>query len=172
MEALRIESIADHLDLIPKLAEWHYREWGHLDPFGSLESWTEGLRLRAGRDRIPMTYIALRGTQLLGSAALVDNDMRTRPDLWPWLAGVYVQEPCRGQGIGSALVRQVMRKAAEMGIERLYLYTHSARPFYEKLGWECLAEVDYEGREVVVMAVELKRDAARDAGANGSATGK
>jgi hypothetical protein len=43
---MRIESIADHLDLIEIIARWHWEEWGYADPGGSLASWTAGLRAR------------------------------------------------------------------------------------------------------------------------------
>ena len=151
----RVESIADHLDLVDTIARWHWDEWGHTDPKGSLQSWTEGLRERTKRDAVPTTYVALDGAELLGSVTLVENDMSTRPDLTPWLAGVYVKQERRLQGVGTTLVRHAVQKAAEMGIKRLYLYTHSARAFYEKLGWQHIADSYYEGQDVSIMAIDL-----------------
>jgi GNAT superfamily N-acetyltransferase len=148
---MRVESIADHLDLVDTIARWHWDEWGHHDPGGTVESWAEGLRQRTNRDRVPTTYVALEGEELLGSATLVDNDMSTRPDLSPWVAGVYVKPERRGQGVGSALMRHVVYEAAEMGIEKLYLYTGGARVFYENLGWRYLESEYYEGRTVSIM---------------------
>ncbi len=149
-----IESIADHLDLVATIAEWHWAEWGHADPGGSLASWTEGLRRRTNRERIPTTYVALDGGELLGSATLVEHDMATRRDLSPWLAGLYVAPAHRGRGVGSALVRHAVRRAAAMGVGRLYLYTGPARGFYERLGWRPIADEWYEGQPVVVMAIQ------------------
>lgn len=153
---MRIESIADHLDLVDTIARWHWDEWGHVDPGGSAESWAEGLRERTNRDRIPATFVALDGEELLGSVTLVGNDMSTRPDLWPWLAGVYVKPGHRGEGVGSALVRHTVSKAAEMGIEKLYLHTGGAREFYEKLEWRCIAEEWYEGQMVAIMEIDTR----------------
>ncbi|MDQ3929909.1 MAG: GNAT family N-acetyltransferase [Chloroflexota bacterium] len=157
---MRIENIADHLNLVDTIARWHWDEWGHADPEGSLQSWAQGLRERTSRDSVPTTYVALEGEELLGSATLVDNDMSTRPDLWPWVAGVFVKPERRGQGIGSALMRYVVRKAAEMGIKRLYLHTGAARAFYEKLGWRYLGSEYYEGQTVSIM--EIDTEAATD----------
>jgi len=158
---LKIESIADHLDLVEVIAAWHWNEWGHCDPSGSLESWTEGLRRRTLRDRIPTTYVAFEGDRLVGSVTLVDNDMATRPDLCPWLAGLYVIPEARVRGVGSALVRHAVAKVAEMGIPRLYLYTSITRRFYEKLGWQPIAEDFYEGEHVTIMAIEAKASGQR-----------
>jgi GNAT superfamily N-acetyltransferase len=153
MTLVRVENIADHLDLVDVVARWHWDEWGHTDPGGSLQSWTEGLRQRTNRDRIPATYVALDEDELLGSVTLVEHDMSTRLDLSPWLAGVYVKPERRGQGVGSALVRHATECAAQMGVQRLYLYTRSAQGFYEKLGWQHLAEDHYEGRRVSIMQI-------------------
>ena len=72
---LRIESIADHLDLVEVIAQWHWDEWGHADPGGSLATWTEGLRQRTNRGTIPTTYVALAGDEPIGSVTLVEHDM-------------------------------------------------------------------------------------------------
>jgi GNAT superfamily N-acetyltransferase len=154
---MQIASIADHLDLVPVIAKWHFAEWGHLDPDGTLASWTEGLGHRTKREAIPTTYVALEEDELLGSVTLVEQDMLTRPDLSPWVAGVYVAAAQRHRGIGSALVGHAVRQAAQMGIERLYLYTHPARAFYQKLGWQVLEEVVYEGRPVAIMMMETAK---------------
>ena len=146
---MHIDSIADHLERVDLIARWYYDEWGHLDPEGSLESWTKGLR-----ERIPTTYVALEGETPLGSVTLTEHDMLTRPDLSPWLSGMYVIPERRGQGIGGALVRHAVNQAAGMGVERLYLYTHPARDFYRKLGWQDLEEDVYEGRRVTIMTIE------------------
>lgn len=150
----RIESIAGHLDLIETIARWHWNEWSHADPAGSLASWTAGLRERTHRDRIPTTYVALDGDDLLGSVTLVEHDMATHPEWSPWLAGTYIIPTRRGQGIATALVRHAVEEATRMGISRLYLYTESARDLYERLGWHPIANEVYEGQMVTIMAIE------------------
>ena len=155
---MRIESAADHLDLIPTIARWHWDEWGHADPHGSLESWTEGLRGRTHRDGIPTTLVALRGDELLGSVTLVAHDMPDRPELahlTPWVAGTFVRPEERGRGVGRALMEAAAATARSLGVSTLYLYTSTARPFYERLGWRVVAETSYEGEDVAVMSVDL-----------------
>ena len=91
----RIESISDHLDLVPTIASWHWKEWGHADPKGTLERWTEGLRQRTKPDAIPTTYVAFsKRNEPIGSVVLVENDMSTHPELTPWLAGLFVLTLC------------------------------------------------------------------------------
>jgi len=38
-----VEPLSQHPDAVPLAAEWHFREWGHTDPGGSLEAWTASL---------------------------------------------------------------------------------------------------------------------------------
>jgi GNAT superfamily N-acetyltransferase len=153
---MRIESIADHLHFVETIARWHYTEWGHCDPAGSLASWTQGLRGRTNRDRIPTTFVALDEDELLGSVTLVEHDMGTHLDLSPWLAGLYVKPSQRGRGVATALVTHAVREATEMGIDRLYLHTHSARGLYEKLGWRPVTADHYEGQDVIIMRFDLR----------------
>lgn len=152
---MRIENLADYLDLVETIALWHFQEWGRSDPKGSIASWAEGLRKRTNRDHIPATYIALDRDELLGSVTLVEHDMGSRLDLSPWLAGLYVKPTRRQQGVGSALVNHAVRSASLMGADRLYLYSESARAFYEKLGWQHITDDFYEGQTVSIMFIDI-----------------
>src|SRR5881296_1724575 len=113
MSNLRIELAADHLDLVPTVAGWHWDHGGGEDPEGSRETWTQGLLTRTNRDRVPATFFAFEGSQLVGSATLVDHDMPDRADLKhlrPWLAGVYVTPAARGRGrLGARFARGISR---------------------------------------------------------------
>jgi GNAT superfamily N-acetyltransferase len=152
---MQIESIADHLDWAPLIAGWHWREWGDTDPLGSLAQWTHGLYERTLRDQIPTTYVAVEQRQPVGSVTVVEHDMAIRLDLSPWLAGLYVQPQSRRRGVGSALVRHALQQVCHLGFPALYLYTHPARPFYERLGWEVLEERSYHERPVTIMSFSL-----------------
>jgi N-acetylglutamate synthase-like GNAT family acetyltransferase len=103
---------------------------------------------------VPSTFIA-KTTELLGSAAIVENDMDTKPELTPWLASVFVAPEYRNQGIGSQLVKHVMQKAKQAGIKAIYLFTPDQTIFYQKLGWEVISTEEYREHSVTVMRVRL-----------------
>jgi GNAT superfamily N-acetyltransferase len=149
---MQIEYLADHPLLVPKLARLHFEQWGYLRPDESLEHRTRRLEASCGRGGVPSVVVALEGGALCGSAMLLANDMETRPDLTPWLAGVYVVAACRGRGYGSALVRRVESEAAAFGVERLHLYTPDSVDFYSRLGWDLDERCEYLGQEVAVMS--------------------
>ena len=85
---------------------------------------------------------------------LVVDDMDTRTELSPWLAGVFVAVESRKQGIGAALVRRVIVDAWSLGIDRLYLYTLNSEQFYSHLGWSVVERTKYRGVDIVVMSLD------------------
>lgn len=54
------------------------------------------------------------------------------------LRSVVVPEERRGQGYGGALYRKIESRAREAGVERLYLLTTTAAPFFADFGFETI----------------------------------
>ena len=152
---MRIDYLADHPEFLPTLAQWHHQEWGYLRPGDSAEARAARMQLLCGREAIPTIFIAFSGGTLIGSAMLIANDMDTRRELSPWLAGVYVAAEHRRQGIGSALVARVVECAECLGVSRLYLYTPGAERMYSQLGWSPNERVKYRGSDVLIMQRDL-----------------
>lgn len=150
--SVKISSLADCPHLAPVIAQWHCGEWGHLYPGGTVDGWLRHIRTRMNADRIPITVVALDGArEPVGTAALTEHDMETHRELSPWLGGVYVIPPARRRGVASALVRDLMGRAADFGIRTLHLYTNGAEGLYQKLDWRVLSREPYMGREVTIM---------------------
>jgi len=152
---MRIDYLHDHPLLVCELARLHFAQWGHLRPDESIEDRTQRLEASCGRGGVPTVVVALEDGAILGSAMLVAQDMDTRPDLTPWLAGVYVVDGKRRSGVGSALVRRIEAEAAALGVERLYLWTPDMMPFYAQLGWTLDETCAYLGMEVAIMSRRL-----------------
>jgi predicted N-acetyltransferase YhbS len=79
-------------------------------PGASIEKMAARLGKAQAPDALPLCLIALRDDELLGAISLVDNDDEDHTDWHPWLAGMVVAAPHRGQGIGSQLVRALWLK--------------------------------------------------------------
>lgn len=170
---MHIDYLADHPGFIPTLARWHHEQWKHLSPGDSVERRIAQLKAHLSKGQIPTTVVAVslsregssetypsRGTQdsVLGSASLIAHDMDTRPDLSPWLASVFVAPQYRGQGIGTALVRRVIREAEALGTAKLYLYTTPDKGgFYARLGWSLIERTRYRGYQQIVMALQIDK---------------
>lgn len=149
---MQIEYLADHPLLVPQLVRLHFEQWGYLRPGETLEHRTHRLEACCGRGGVPSVVVALEDGALCGSAMLVAHDMETRPDLTPWLAGLFVVAGFRGRGYGSALVQRVESEASALKVRRLHLYTPDAVDFYTRLGWVLDERCEYLGQKVAVMS--------------------
>lgn len=153
---MNIVYLANHQQYIPMLAPWLFGEWGHLNIGETLESRVARLQLHTGSPGIPCTLLALEGEMLLGSAALVENDLSSHPQLTPFLASVFVIPEHRKKGVASALVKQVMNTAADLGFDTLYLITHDQQKLYAKLAWSPVEDLQYRGESVTLMKCTMR----------------
>lgn len=83
------------------------------------------------------------------------HDLDTRPDLDPWLGGLFVLPEYRNRGVGTLLMDRATEEARKLNIAKLYLWTHTAERLYQKLGWQLVERTDYFGKQAVVMEMNL-----------------
>ncbi len=137
------------------MAAWVFQEWGRDFAASSLEKVEAQFRTHLNRDRVPLTLVALLDHQPVGTASLFVKDMATRPDLSPWLAAVYVPLEHRSQGIATRLVQATEALSRQIGIARLYLFTHAQEVFYAHRAWSVLERTEYCRQSVVIMTKSL-----------------
>jgi GNAT superfamily N-acetyltransferase len=154
-EQMRIEYLADHQDVIPILSAWFYQEWSYLYPERTEDEFRRLISERTNKDKIPLSLVSFEGDELVGTVCLKIHDMDTKPDLSPWLAGLYVKESWRRKGIGSTLVKAIERKALELGIHHLFLYTPESEHFYSHLGWKVRGKEFYHHVPVAIMEKDI-----------------
>jgi len=152
---IKIEFLGQHPEFMPELAKLQFDEWRHFSPGRSLEDRLTMMRAMAESDELPCMVVAFDANGLIGSAALVHDDMSTRKDLSPWLASVYVKSEFRRKGIATILIGHIEKLAVQGGIRKLYLYTEHARDLYASLGWVELQVVEYQGINVAIMSKQL-----------------
>ena len=84
---------------------------------------------------LPRFYILTKETEIVGCYGLIVNDFISRHDLWPWLAGLYVNETERGKTLGNFMMEHAEIEAKTLGFSNIYLTTdHDG--YYEKYGWK------------------------------------
>jgi GNAT superfamily N-acetyltransferase len=137
-----VELLADNPHLVSAIGEIRWREWGHPPEPDSLDWWVDVTSQEAGRDDLPVTWVAIddRG-QAVGAVALGEFDIEEQRDRSPWVLGMIVAVQCRGMGIGGQLMGTLESWARHRGYSRAWVATgRRAVDFYRKCGWE-LAEV-------------------------------
>jgi predicted N-acetyltransferase YhbS len=153
---MRIDYLADHSDVMVELAALHIEFFGHFNAEMTVESRAEQLRERSGKTSIPITMVALDQATAIGSASILERDLDSRPDLSPWVASVVVRSDYQRQGVGTTLMRRIEKEAADLGIERLYLFTPDMEAFYATLGWKIVGPEIFKGRfEVTLMQRDI-----------------
>jgi len=130
---MKIEYLADHKDIIPTLAGWSYEEWSYLHPERTLSDVERLISERSNKEHIPISLVAIDKGKVIGMIELKTSDFKARPNLSPWLAGLYVDKLHRRKGVGTKLVHEIEKVAARLGVSKLYLFTDDAESFYSKL---------------------------------------
>lgn len=129
----QVVAVSDRPDLAPIVATWLVSAFGY--PGGkTLEEMTS---LILAPPRGPEeTFVLLDQDKPVGTASLAHDDLASRRDLTPWLAGMFVEPSSRDRGCAAALVRQVEAFASSASVTTLWLYTWTAEPLYARLGWQ------------------------------------
>jgi N-acetylglutamate synthase-like GNAT family acetyltransferase len=151
---MEIDYLADHLELVPILAEWHHAEWTEF----TLETTAVELRTHTGRRQIPTTFVAIEDGRVIGSTSLLVADLVGWEHLTPWVASVFVAPAYRRRGIARALMERAVHEARLMGIPSVYLFTASKEAYYARLGWSPFERALYRAKEIVIMRRILGTD--------------
>lgn len=152
---MQIDYLANRLNFLEPLAKLHLAEWGYLYPVESLEQRVVRLRAACGCDGVPSVFVGFDGDRLIGSAALVEDDMETDGALTPWLAAVFVVPEQRGNGYAAQLIERVEAEAGAAGYSQIYLYTPGAEAYYQRSGWRTREQTTFHGAAVTVMQKRL-----------------
>ena len=91
--------------------------------------------------RLPQTYGLFLDETLIGMYQFTMEDLFSRPDIYPWLANVYIDKAYRAYGYGRVLLNSVKKTAEKAGLKELYLFT-THEGLYEKFGWDFIQEID------------------------------
>jgi len=148
--------LADNLSASEQVAKWYFDEWISKMSDVSIEDVIEQTTKYTSRSGAPMIVLAKYDNELAGAAQLKVREMDIRPEYEHWIGGVYVRANSRGKGVGSILVREVINRAKEAGISKLYLQTESLTGgMYLRHGFKPIEQVNYKGYDVLVMVAEL-----------------
>ena len=153
---IKVDLLKKHPHTIPALANiWHDVLGKIWMPEIGIEE-IESLYYEEPNRGMPLTYIALDGEIPVGSCTLELNG-GIRPDLSPWIGDLVVNPDYQKQGIGKMLLEIAVKKAKELGFEKLYLFAFDPTipAYYQRLGWKKIGMDEFKSHPVTVMEVEL-----------------
>ena len=148
---MRIDYLKNNPVFEARLAELSCAEWQHLYGDWNREAALREFESQRADGSLPLTLVATEQDELLGAVSLIFDDLPGYEHLNPWLASLLVMPGCRRKGTGSRLVLEAEKLLASNGVETAYLFTESARAFFEKLGWRVMEETSCNEIPVVVL---------------------
>ncbi len=151
-QAIQIrEARKEELGEIETLVKTAYQEFQSFMPEGIWEKWmrnvSEALHAPGG-----IVLVAETGGQIAGAVTFYPDASQAHQGHWPDGAGAIrllaVRPASRGKGYGGLLTQECLRRARELNIETIFLYTGTfmaaAQHLYEKLGFQRAPEFDGE----------------------------
>lgn len=154
---IKIDLLKNHPQTIPTLARiWHEVLGKIWVPDVHVERVIARFSDHLNDQDLPITFVALDSDEPVGMCSLREND-GIRPGLTPWLGSLVVDPRCQKQGIGKMLADATVKKAKELGFEKVYLFAFDpAIPeYYERLGWKKIGTDEFKSRPVTVMEMSL-----------------
>ncbi len=130
----QIVTIADRPDLAATVARWIWNEFSRHDGY-TLERLEPLFAAATARRGAPQCFVALEDGRPVATANLALQDLDERPNLTPWLAGVYTIPEARNRGHAKRLIAAVEAACQAAAIPTAWLYTNTAEPLYAALGW-------------------------------------
>ena len=150
----RIVTTVERPDLAPVVAAWLWESFARARG-RSFEETLEAVQASVTASLMPRTFVLLVDGRPVGTASLAAQDLEARPDLTPWLAGVFVEPGSRGQGLAADLIAAVEDECRRTGIATLWLYTRTAENVYARAGWRKVETVAHNGKSYALMRREL-----------------
>lgn len=135
---MKIIAVHEHPHLFDSAVQYSWEKWGTEENF----TFYQDCMIHSGKteDGIPRFYAAIENEEIMGTYALIRNDLNSRQDLHPWLACLYVDPNSRGKKLGARLLDHAIEEAAKLGFKKLHLQT-DLQGYYEKYGWTHSGEV-------------------------------
>jgi N-acetylglutamate synthase-like GNAT family acetyltransferase len=150
---MQIDFLANHPLLVAQIADWCNQAWPWYYSDGNLEHALAYHRSTAQLAQVPCALVALDGSDLAGTIAIIYDDMETRSTLNPWLGCLYVSPSKRGHGVASRLIDAGVNLARSLELPMLYAWTEALRDPLLKKGWIPIETTEYRGKQAHILSV-------------------
>ncbi|MEJ2070926.1 MAG: GNAT family N-acetyltransferase [Syntrophobacterales bacterium] len=143
------QAYLEELDEIEGLVKEAYQEFRPLFPPDIWETWIDNLSQTIHSEAGIQLVVEADG-DLQGTVKFYPDAAQAGLGRWPLgsasMRGLAVRPGSRTRGYGRLLVAECLRRAQELGVSTIYLYTgrfmHAARQLYEMMGFVRAEEFD------------------------------
>lgn len=124
-----------------KISRWMYNWWGKEEGI-TLEGCKCYIKSHLQNKNIPTIFGLYKNEKIIGIYTITYQDLTVRPDIYPWLANVYIEKRERNKGYSKVLLYSVKENVLKISnFKEIFLYTKH-KGLYEKYGWEFVEEID------------------------------
>lgn len=151
-------ALASDPSLVGRFVKWQMEHYANSFPSYTHDEWDEFYNdpLVRGDVVLPEVLVGFDGVDVVGTVAITKSDDLTHADHFtPWIAGVIVAPTKRGRGRGAHLIAAAERYAHDVGVQRLYLWTHDRSSWYLRLGWVVEEHREFRGVAITIMSKAL-----------------
>lgn len=148
---------------ISTIAKWHFNEWGKYKTEVSLTDWVANLHQSLKKGTKIFVAVDKKMT-LLGSVSLKQSNMENKfPDFFPWLSGLYIDEPYRGKDVSKKLLQRLAQELIDTNTPAIYVFSHQLdmASYYMRFGFEEVRSSDgkkfyYKNAPIVILKSDSK----------------
>lgn len=132
-----IYELKERTDLLEEGVNFFWKQWGSQENYKFYQDCI--INSCKTKSDLPRFYIAVQNNSIIGSYALLRNDLISRQDLTPWFACLYIVPELRGNKLGAVLLEHAVKETRKIGFENVYLCS-DLEGYYEKCGWDYLVK--------------------------------
>lgn len=122
------------------LTDWYYNWWGKEENW-SIEKVYDYVVHSTSKKVLPKTFIYVEDNILKGVCMLSYSDVDNRPDIYPWLINMYVDEKYRSNNICHLLINKAISYLKENNFKEVYLYT-KINGLYEQFNFKKIDKIN------------------------------
>lgn len=149
---MKIDYLANHQLCVHQIAKWCNHEWPWYYNNGDINSAIAFHLKTAQMHTIPTALVALEGNELVGTIAIIEQDLEIRPALTPWLGCLFVSPAYRRQGVATSLIREGQLLAQRLGQKELYAWTEFLSSALQNMGWKLIESTEYQERKICILS--------------------
>ena len=142
MKKFVVKKVTNYNEInLEKCVSWMYNWWGQSENW-TREKITTYMKSSFNNKILPQTIIVFNEKhEEVGICQVTLHDLDCRPDIYPYIANLFIDEKYRGNGLVKMLLDEAIKTAKEMNLSHLYIYTTHIG-LYEKYGWKFIDFVE------------------------------
>ena len=151
LATVTVEPMARHRELLPLVAQWFISEWPTWygpDRPGDVDADLKAFA--ASEDILPIGMLGFEDGIPIGAGGLKVESIPSHKHLSPWASAGLVLPERRGRGVGTVLLRALVKKANDLGYSHVYCGTSTSESLLKRAGWSLIEITVHDGKPLTI----------------------